>query len=77
MDDLFEKIRDIDPSTLPFYDGEEVIEEIFFVGNKNNKSYHLPKCTYAPRNLTKRIEFSSIEEARKMGYKPCSSCNPN
>ena len=76
MDDLFYFVKNIDSSTLPFYDGEEVEEEYFYIGNKTNKSYHLPKCTYAPKNHTKRIEFSSIDEAKKMGFRPCSTCNP-
>ena len=47
------------------------------IGNKNNKSYHLPTCQYAPRAADKKVEFINVEEAAKEGYKPCSTCNPN
>lgn len=77
MNDLFFVPKGLDYSKLPFYDeGEKMQEEMIYIGNKTNKSFHFQGCMYAPRNLQKRIEFTSIEEARKNGFKPCSTCNP-
>jgi methylphosphotriester-DNA--protein-cysteine methyltransferase len=47
------------------------------IGNNTNKSFHLDTCKFAPKNATKRVEFASIDEAVKAGYKPCNTCNPN
>lgn len=48
-----------------------------FVGSSKSDKYHYPSCSAAkrikPENL---ITFSSSEEARRMGYTPCSKCNP-
>ena len=74
----------ISKEPLPFGGEEFFTEEIsedflknIFIGNLSNKSYHLPSCTFAPKISSKKIEFKSIVEANKNGYKPCSTCNPN
>ncbi|MCL5772527.1 MAG: hypothetical protein M1479_09705 [Actinobacteria bacterium] len=50
---------------------------ISFVGSKNSDVYHYSDCVYAkkikPENL---ITFSSVEEAKNAGYRPCKKCNP-
>jgi micrococcal nuclease len=48
-----------------------------FVGSVNSDVYHYPSCTSAqnikPENL---ITFSSVEEAKAYGHRPCLKCNP-
>ena len=48
-----------------------------FVGSKKSDVYHYPNCGSAksikPENL---ITFSSVEEAKSAGYRPCKKCNP-
>lgn len=48
-----------------------------FVGSVNSDVYHYPTCTYAqriyPENL---ISFSSSDDARAHGYRPCKVCRP-
>lgn len=48
-----------------------------FVGSKNSDVYHYPSCgsakTIKPGNL---VTFSSVEEAKSAGYRPCKKCNP-
>lgn len=48
-----------------------------FVGSKNSNVYHYPSCGSAksikPENL---VTFSSVEEAKNAGYRPCKKCNP-
>jgi len=50
---------------------------IQFVGSVNSDVYHYPGCRYVkkihPENL---IGFSSSDEARSYGYRPCKVCNP-
>lgn len=47
-----------------------------YIGNRLNQSFHRLDCKYAPRNLEKRVEFCSKDEALKMGYCACKTCNP-
>lgn len=47
------------------------------IGNKNNKSYHLDSCQFAPKSSLKIEEFASVEEAKAAGYRACSTCNPD
>ncbi len=48
-----------------------------YVGSINSDVYHYPTCGYAqriyPENL---IWFSSPEDARAQGYRPCKVCRP-
>ena len=76
----FEKYPNLNTSELPFYEkGEELFYEQnqVVIGNKMNKTYHLPTCTYAPKNKNKRIEFKNLEIAEQEGFKPCATCRPN
>ncbi|OHA88394.1 MAG: hypothetical protein A2653_02395 [Candidatus Zambryskibacteria bacterium RIFCSPHIGHO2_01_FULL_43_25] len=45
------------------------------VASKNSDKYHYPWCSGA-KNISEanKITFSSIEEAKKAGYKPASNC---
>ena len=52
----------------------EGTESRIVIGNSFNHSYHRPDCKYAPMNPSKRVEFKSVEEAEKAGYKPCGNC---
>ena len=48
-----------------------------FVGSVNSDVYHYPTCTYAQRIYPEnQIWFSSSEDARAHGYRPCKVCNP-
>lgn len=47
------------------------------IGNKNNKSYHLDSCKFAPKSSMKIEEFKDVAEAKTAGYKACSTCNPD
>ncbi len=48
-----------------------------FVGSKKSDVYHYPNCRYVkmikPENI---IWFSSVEDARAHGYRPCKVCKP-
>jgi methylphosphotriester-DNA--protein-cysteine methyltransferase len=42
-------------------------------GNPKSKVYHLPACKhYNAKGST--VEFKSVTEAQKAGYKPCKIC---
>lgn len=48
-----------------------------FVGSINSDVYHYPTCTYAQRIYPEnQIWFSSSEDARANGYRPCKVCRP-
>ncbi|MHB8278649.1 MAG: Ada metal-binding domain-containing protein [Candidatus Humimicrobiaceae bacterium] len=48
-----------------------------FVGSVNSDVYHYPDCGSAKRiKEENRIWFSSSNEARAAGYRPCKTCNP-
>ena len=70
----------VDTSDLPFPTETDETEILFknspVIGNNTNNSYHLPTCKFAPKNTTKRIEFTNAKEALANGYKPCTTCNP-
>ncbi|MBQ2617559.1 MAG: hypothetical protein IJG51_10950 [Synergistaceae bacterium] len=38
----------------------------------NGKKYHRPKCHMAK----KYVKELTVEEAKKLGYKPCKICKP-
>ncbi|GAG82341.1 unnamed protein product, partial [marine sediment metagenome] len=48
-----------------------------FVGSKKSDVYHYPNCRYVkmikPENI---IWFSSVEDAKAHGYRPCKVCKP-
>jgi len=48
-----------------------------YVGSITSNKYHYPGCKWTaqirPDNL---LKFSTTEEARKRGYKPCPTCRP-
>ena len=51
-------------------DGASVI-----VGNKHSKIYHRPDCPdYGRVSAENRVEFSSVEEAEKAGYRAAQNC---
>jgi hypothetical protein len=64
------------PGSLPASSFTDLTEATF-VGSSTSKKYHLPDCHYAlkikPEN---RINFQSLEDAKRQGYLPCKSCNP-
>jgi len=48
-----------------------------FVGSINSDVYHYPTCTYAQRIYPEnQIWFSSSQDARAHGYRPCKVCHP-
>ena len=53
------------------------VSEGMFVGSVNSDVYHYPTCTYAQRIYPEnQIWFSSSEDARAHGYRPCEVCRP-
>jgi hypothetical protein len=69
--------------TLPNREGDDdlgnetVQVKRFYVGWAYSKTYHYPDCRWAKNiPLGSQVWFSSPEEARAMGYVPCSTCNP-
>ena len=50
---------------------------IQFVGSINSDVYHYPGCRYVKKiHAENLIGFSSVEEAKSFGYRPCKVCNP-
>ncbi|MDZ7672808.1 MAG: MBL fold metallo-hydrolase [Halanaerobiales bacterium] len=48
-----------------------------FVGSKESDKYHYPNCRWVEKILEKnKIWFSSVNDAKKAGYKPCGTCKP-
>jgi outer membrane biogenesis lipoprotein LolB len=48
-----------------------------YVGSINSDKYHYPDCEWAQKiKPENEVWFSSPEEARKAGYKPCKVCSP-
>jgi len=48
-----------------------------FVGSKKSDVYHYPTCRYVKKILPENIIwFSSVEDARAHGYRPCKVCKP-
>lgn len=48
-----------------------------FLGSVNSDVYHYPWCSAAKRIHSENlITFSSVTEAKNMGYRPCKICNP-
>ena len=44
-----------------------------FIGNKNSKTLHLPRCSSLPKEEN-RVIFDDYDTAIAQGYKPCSRC---
>lgn len=42
-------------------------------GNPGSKIYHLPSCRYYSSKGASK-SFSTVEEARAAGYRPCKTC---
>jgi hypothetical protein len=64
------------PSSNPNTNGNQQTTQQF-VGSKNSDVYHYPSCTYAQRiKAENRIWFSSSQDARNHGYRPCKVCHP-
>ena len=52
-------------------------EEKMFVGSKKSDVYHYPNCRYVKQILPENIIwFTSAEDARNHGYRPCKVCKP-
>jgi hypothetical protein len=53
------------------------VRQAFFVGSRIRLIYHKPSCRWAgkisPRN---QMHFSSANDAKGKGYKPCGFCSP-
>jgi len=48
-----------------------------FVGSRGSNVYHYPSCHHAKRiKPENRIYFSSSQDARAKGYRPCKVCKP-
>ncbi|MGB9804092.1 Ada metal-binding domain-containing protein [Desulfofundulus sp.] len=48
-----------------------------FVGSIHSNIYHYPDCKWAQRiKPENQIWFSSPEEAKAAGYRPCRVCRP-
>ncbi|MBA7633403.1 hypothetical protein ES703_40969 [subsurface metagenome] len=48
-----------------------------FVGSKKSDVYHYPTCRYVKKILPENIIwFSSVEDAKARGYRPCKVCKP-
>ena len=48
-----------------------------YIGNRNSMVFHLPDCSGVKSMSDKnKITLSSREEAIKLGYTPCSMCDP-
>ncbi len=49
-----------------------------FVGSNGSDKYHRPDCGLAKRISPKnRVWFSSVEDAKSLGYRPCALCSPS
>jgi len=48
-----------------------------FVGSVNSDVYHYPYCKYVDQiHESNKIWFTSSQDARNHGYRPCKVCNP-
>lgn len=43
-------------------------------GNPGSKIYHMPSCRYYNSKGASKV-FSTVEEAKAAGYRPCKSCS--
>jgi hypothetical protein len=50
---------------------------VHYVGSVTSDKYHYPDCKWAAQiSPHKLLTFSSVNEARKRGYRPCPTCGP-
>jgi hypothetical protein len=55
----------------------ETIAPVKYVGSITSNKYHYPDCKYAAQIRPDKLRtFSSVKEAREMGYIPCPTCRP-
>jgi hypothetical protein len=55
----------------------ETIAPVKFVGSITSNRYHNPDCKWAAQIRPDKLRtFSSVKEAREMGYIPCPTCKP-
>ncbi|NQT30861.1 MAG: hypothetical protein HQ588_00870 [Deltaproteobacteria bacterium] len=48
-----------------------------FVGSVNSDVYHYPSCRYVDEiNEGNKVWFTSSQDARSHGYRPCKVCQP-
>lgn len=55
--------------------GQPEPEELKYIGNKNSKAFHLPKCEALPKEKN-RVYFDTRDQAVQAGFKPCGNCKP-
>ena len=62
---------------IPEETEEEPPPTKMFVGSKKSDVYHYPNCRYVKNILPENIIwFTSVEDARAHGYRPCKVCKP-
>lgn len=50
---------------------------VSLVGSKIRSIYHRPSCKWAYKiSFRNRVQFRSVADAKKAGYRPCSVCSP-
>ncbi len=55
----------------------ETIAPVKYVGSITSNKYHYPNCEWAAKIKPYKLRtFSSVNEAREMGYIPCPTCRP-
>lgn len=55
----------------------ETIAPVKYVGSITSNKYHYPDCKWAAQIRPDKLQtFSSVKEAREMGYIPCPTCRP-
>ena len=50
-------------------------EAVYYIGNKNSKTFHLSSCKSLPSEQN-RVTFESRQAALDAGYTPCGTCKP-
>jgi len=61
----------------PITETKQPVQTTLYVGSVNSDVYHVPSCQLAKRIKDKNlITFSTAEEARNKGYRPCKVCKP-
>lgn len=51
--------------------------EVAYIGNKKSKKFHYPDCRgVKTMKESNKVELFSREEAEKLGFTPCGTCNP-
>ena len=60
-------------SDFNYYDREQKIMAVEFIGNKYSGKFHKPTCHSLPLERN-RVYLSSYDEAIREGYTPCYNC---